>query len=140
MPACQAPAVHPQFAHNASGGFMLAIRSRNFQLCLMLATALSFSMLPSASRAYAPEAEQACSSDAFRLCSAEIPDVDRVTACMDRKRSQLSPGCRVYFRGGPAAVTPVATDRPLSIKPASSRKAVSAKSRKPRRPAKRSAT
>ena len=119
---------------------MFAIRSRNFQLSLMFATALSVSMLPGVGQAYTQEEEQACSGDAFRLCGADIPDVDRVTACMIRKKSQLTPGCRVYFRSsepeGAPAVTPVASGRPLSIRPASSRKPVSAKPRKPRKPAK----
>ncbi|XIA65143.1 hypothetical protein ACFIOY_01525 [Bradyrhizobium sp. TZ2] len=51
----------------------------------MLATALSVSMWASASQAYTPEQEQACTGDAFRLCSSEIPDVSRVTACMVAK-------------------------------------------------------
>ncbi len=98
---------------------MFADRSRKFQLGLMLATALSVSMWPAASQAYTPEQQQACSDDAFRLCSADIPDVDRVTVCMVRNKSQLSPGCRVYFRSeSEAAVTPVNVGRPLSIKPA----------------------
>jgi hypothetical protein len=122
---------------------MFAARSRNFQLGLMLATGLSFSILPTAGRAYTQEEQQACSGDAFRLCSAEIPDVDRFTACMIRNKSQLSPECRVYFRPDPE-VTPVAEGRPLSIKPASSRKPVAAKPaskpRKPKKPAKPAAT
>jgi len=117
--------------YTLGGGFMLAVRSRNFQLGLMLATALSVSIWPAASRAYTPEQEQACTNDAFRLCSAEIPDVDRVTLCMARNKSQLSPGCRAQFRPEPEAeVTPVAVGRPVSIRPAHSRKPVSAKSRK----------
>jgi hypothetical protein len=99
---------------------------RNFQLGLMFATVLSFSMLPTAGRAYTPEQQQACSDDAFRLCSAEIPDVDRVTVCMARNKSQLSPRCRAFFGPDPE-VTPVAAGRPLSIKPAPSRKPVNAK-------------
>jgi hypothetical protein len=122
---------------------MLAARSRNFQLGLMLATGLSFSILPTAGWAYTQEEQQACSGDAFRLCSAEIPDVDRVTACMIRNKSQLSPECRVFFRPDPE-VTPVAAGRPLSIKPAASRKPVAAKPvskpRKPKKPAKPAAT
>jgi len=117
---------------------MFAIRSSKFQLVLMFATALSASMLPSAGQAYTQEEEQACSGDAFRLCGPEIPDVDRVTACMIRNKSQLTPGCRVYFREpetAPAA-TPVAAGRPLSIRPASSQKSVSAKSRKAKKSAK----
>jgi len=116
---------------------MLAVRSRNFQFALMLAMALSVSMLPTASRAYTPEQQQACSNDAFRLCGADIPDVDRVTVCMIRNKSQLSPGCRVFFRSDPE-VTPVAAGAPLSIRPAHSRKPVSA--RKPKKPAKPSTT
>jgi len=83
---------------------MRVIRSRNFQFGLLLASALSFSMLPSASEAYTPEQQQACSGDAFRLCGPEIPDVDRVTACMIARKAELSPGCRVFFRAGPEPV------------------------------------
>jgi hypothetical protein len=119
---------------------MIVVRSRNFQFGLLLATALSFAM-PTAGEAYTPEEQQACSDDAFRLCSAEIPDVDRVTVCMVRNKSQLSPGCRVYFRSEPEpAVTPVAAGRPMSIKPGSSRKPVSAKPHKVKKPAKPAAT
>jgi hypothetical protein len=115
----------------------MAVRSRNFQFGLMLATALSVSLWPAASRAYTPEEQQACSGDAFRLCSAEIPDVDRVTICMVRNKSQLSPGCRVFFRPEPeAAVTPVNVGRPLSIKPVTAKKPVSAKPQKPKKPVK----
>jgi hypothetical protein len=47
-----------------------------------------------------PEAQQACTPDAMRLCSEFIPDVPKVTACMLAKRSQLSEACRVAMRGG----------------------------------------
>jgi hypothetical protein len=91
---------------------MFAVRSRNFSLGAMLATALSVAMLPTASRAYTPEQQQACSDDAVRLCNAEIPDVDRITVCMTRNKSRLSAGCRVFFRSGPErAVTPTAAGR-----------------------------
>ena len=111
------------------------MRSRNLQLGLMFATALSFSMLPSAGRAYTPEQQQACSDDAFRLCSADIPDVDRVTVCMVRDKSQLSPRCRVYFGPDPeeaAAAKPATPRKPA--KPASTKPA------KPKKPAKPDAT
>jgi hypothetical protein len=112
---------------------MFVIRSGNFQLGLALATALAASMWSAASHAYTPEQQQACSGDAFRLCSSDIPDVDRVTVCMVRNKAQLSPGCRAFFRPDPVA-TPVAAGRPLSIKPATSRKPVSTKSRKTKKP------
>jgi hypothetical protein len=137
---CQSPVIHPQFdRQDAAGGFMLAIRSGNFQLGLMLATALLVSIWPAASRAYTPEQQQACSDDAFRLCGADIPDVDRVTVCMIRNKSQLSPGCRVFFGPDPE-VAPVAGSRPLSIGPATTRKPVGAKSHKPKKRAKSDAT
>jgi hypothetical protein len=114
---------------------MFAVHCRIFHPGLLLATALSVSMLPTAGRAYTAEQQQACTGDAFRLCSSEIPDVDRVTVCMIRNKSQLSPECRVFFRSGPE-VTPVAAGQPLSIRPATSRRLVRAKPRKPRRPVK----
>jgi len=100
--------------------FAFAVRFRlgDFHFSLLVATALCFLMWPAASFAYSAEEQQACTGDAFRLCNAEIPDVDRVAACMARKQSQLSPGCRVYFRPN----APVAAGRPLGIKPAHARK------------------
>jgi hypothetical protein len=119
----------------------MIFRSRNFQLGLMLATALAVSLWPAAGQAYTPEQEQACTSDAFRLCSAQIPNVDAVTQCMVAKKSQLSPDCRSQFRPEPE-VTPVSATRPLSIKPASARKRVGVKpvsvkprKKKPKKPA-----
>lgn len=40
---------------------------------------------------------EACTPDAFRLCSAEIPDASRVAACMAAKKAQLSAPCRAVF-------------------------------------------
>ena len=101
----------------------MAIWSRKYQLGLMLATALSVSMWPAASQAYTPEEEQACSGDAMRLCGAFVPDVDRITVCMIQNKSQLSPGCRVFFRSEQEAdVSAVNAGRPMNIKPENSRK------------------
>jgi hypothetical protein len=69
---------------------------------LLLATPLVFAMLTTASHAYTQEQAQLCSGDAMRLCGSEIPDVDRITACMARKRAQLSEGCRAVFRVEPS--------------------------------------
>jgi hypothetical protein len=119
---------------------MFSVRSSNFRLGLMFATALAVSMLPTAGHAYTPEEQQACSADAFRLCGPEIPDVDRVTVCMVRHKAELSPGCRVFFRPSEPEAAPAATGRPLSIGPATVRKPVPAKPRKPKKPAKPAAT
>jgi hypothetical protein len=53
---------------------------------------------PETGWSYTKDQQQACMGDAFRLCSYEIPDVSRVTACMVSRQTELSPGCRVYFR------------------------------------------
>ena len=100
----------------------------------------ALAMLPSAGYAYTADQEQACTGDAFRLCAADIPDVDRITACMIRNKSQLTPGCRAHFRESESTATPAAAGRPLSISPAGSQKPVSAKPRKPKKPAKPGAT
>src|SRR3984957_9612392 len=47
-----------------------------------------------------PEARQACTPDAMRLCSDFIPDVAKVTHCMMAKRGQLSAECRSAMAGG----------------------------------------
>jgi hypothetical protein len=115
----------------------MAVRSVRFQFGLMLATVCSVLAMPTAGRAYTDEEQQACSDDAFRLCSAEIPDVDRVTVCMVRNKSQLSPGCRAFFRPDPdpePAVRRVHAGRPLSIRPASVKQPVSAKPAKRKQP------
>jgi hypothetical protein len=122
------------FTHNFDSiyfvreGFMIA-QSRLFQFGSIFATAISVSMLSAAADAYTPEQQQICTGDAFRLCGSDIPDVDRVTACMVRQRSQLSPGCRAFFRDSEPELTPVTARKPLVIK---LRKA--GKVRKPKKP------
>ena len=50
-----------------------------------------------ASFAFTAEAQQMCSGDAFRLCSSEIPNIPKITACMRKHRSDLSAGCRAVM-------------------------------------------
>lgn len=63
------------------------------------AVALSGSLVAfsAAAQAYSAEQQRLCTGDAFRLCSAEIPDIDRITTCMRRQKAQLSTGCRSVF-------------------------------------------
>ena len=82
--------------------------------------ALVVAALPRTGHAYTAEEQQACQPDAFRLCGSEIPNIDRVTACMVAKRAQLSPECKQYFRPDPAepeAATAPPVNRPVNIKP-----------------------
>ena len=43
------------------------------------------------------EQRAACTPDVFRLCSAQIPNVDNIVACLKRERPRLSPDCRAVF-------------------------------------------
>ena len=40
------------------------------------------------------EQQMACTPDVWRLCSGQIPDVDRIVACLRQNTPQLSDGCR----------------------------------------------
>jgi hypothetical protein len=115
---------------------MIAVRSGIGPFILASALALSASLLSGAAHAYTPDQQQACTGDAFRLCGSEIPNVDRITGCMIRNRSLLSPGCRVFFRSHePSASRTVRTHRPARIAPATARHPVTVKPRKPKKPA-----
>jgi hypothetical protein len=114
------------------GGIMPAIRSRIFQFGLVSAAALLASMSPAASQNYTAEQQQACSGDAMRLCGAFVPDVDRITVCMIQNKSQLSPGCRVFFRPDPEPVVA----RKRSAKPETAGKPAGGQPSKPKKAAK----
>src|SRR5260370_6317942 len=69
---------------------------RNF--ALQTGLALCLTMLPAVSQAFTQQDQrQLCTGDVFRLCSSEIPNVERITACMHRQRANLSEGCRRVF-------------------------------------------
>jgi hypothetical protein len=50
--------------------------------------------MTSAAAQSTPEARQACTPDAMRLCSDFVSDVSQTTRCMMAKRAQWSPACR----------------------------------------------
>jgi hypothetical protein len=39
----------------------------------------------------------ACTPDVFRLCSSEIPNVERIVACLQKDKARLSEKCRAVF-------------------------------------------
>lgn len=82
---------------------------------LLAATVLSLGLLTTAASAYTQEQQQLCTGDAMRLCSDTIPDIERTTACMIAKQSQLSDGCRSVFR--PMGTTPTQVNYPPTGKP-----------------------
>jgi hypothetical protein len=77
--------------------------------CVRFATIAVLGLLAVAMPAYfcpaaAETAREACTHDAFRLCSDAIPDVGRTKVCLAKNRSSLSPLCGAAFLvGGPHA-------------------------------------
>jgi len=64
----------------------------------ILAVAASLGAVSSTSSfAFSSEAQQMCTGDAFRLCSSEIPNIPKITACMYKHRAELSTGCRTVM-------------------------------------------
>src|SRR4051812_18205544 len=75
-----------------------ALKSAVRKVSLALALVASFSALSSrASFAFSAEAQQMCTGDAFRLCSSEIPNIPKITACMIKHKADLSTGCRAVM-------------------------------------------
>ena len=45
-----------------------------------------------------PKAAELCTPDVMRLCNEFVPDAGLITACMQKKRRQLSPECAAVFK------------------------------------------
>ena len=69
---------------------------RNVSIALAVAASLS-TVTSTASFAFSEEARSQCTGDAFRLCSSEIPNIPKITACMVKNRASLSSGCRAVM-------------------------------------------
>ena len=68
------------------------------QAGIVLAVAVSFAAVSATPGfAFSAEAQQMCTGDAFKLCSDEIPNIPKITACMMKKRASLSTGCRAVM-------------------------------------------
>jgi hypothetical protein len=93
--------------------------SRVAAVCVgVSAILMGVSLGAGAALAYSQEQQDACTPDAMRLCSAFIPDVDRITACMIQNKTQLTPRCAVYFQPPVrAGLAPTRLRKPQSIKP-----------------------
>ena len=74
----------------------LTAKIRDTSLALGFAAIVSI-VSTTSSFAFSSEAQQQCTGDAFRLCSSEIPNIPKITACMMKHRSDLSAGCRTVM-------------------------------------------
>jgi hypothetical protein len=60
--------------------------------------------------------QMACTPDVWRLCSDQIPDVNRIVTCLRQNTPQLSNGCRAVFESS-ASAQPLDTPRASQAAP-----------------------
>ena len=69
----------------------------------LIGTAVLATVLATSSAGFAqgtPEQRSACMGDAFKFCSAEIPNIPKITSCMKANYSKLSSGCKAAAAKG----------------------------------------
>ncbi|CEF40569.1 hypothetical protein [Acetobacter senegalensis] len=77
------------------------------KMCLVLsATALVGVMTPAHAESEREKQTAACKGDAIKLCGLYIPNENKITACMEKKKDKLSPKCRAFFDKGTAKKKP----------------------------------
>lgn len=108
---------------------MPALRFKTSLAAATLGMALAVLIQPGAAFAYTDEEQQACTPDAMRLCGEFVPNVDAITACMIKKKAQLSPQCRVFFRPGPEPGE-MRAGKPTNIAPKTAKKSTKPATRK----------
>ena len=105
----------------------MALTSSTLRRCkLAITTVFMLGMLTTVSQAYTLEQQEMCTGDAMRLCASDIPNVDRITACMERQRDSLSERCKAVFETDTPARAPAASvkttqatklSKPISLVP-----------------------
>lgn len=64
-------------------------------LFTLIAVLLTTTSIAHAAGTY--EQRRACRSDAMKFCREYVPNVKKITACMERNIKKLSPACRAQF-------------------------------------------
>jgi hypothetical protein len=67
---------------------------------MVLSTVLALALATWSTSSFAigsAEQRAACTPDVFRLCSSEIPNVDRIVACLKQQRPNLSKPCQAVM-------------------------------------------
>jgi hypothetical protein len=72
--------------------------TRPLTKALAACAAITLLAASSAHAAGTPEQRRACRKDAMKFCREFVPDVKRITACMEKNVRKLSPLCRTQFR------------------------------------------
>lgn len=71
---------------------------RPFAKTIFALSTIALFAVSTAHAAGTPEQRRACRKDAMKFCREFVPDVKKITACMEAKKTRLSPLCRTQFR------------------------------------------
>ncbi|MDH2383845.1 hypothetical protein [Bradyrhizobium sp. CER78] len=63
------------------------------------------------------EQQMACTPDVWRLCGDQIPDTNRIVACLRQNTPQLSSGCRAVFESNASTQQPQTQGRAPQQRP-----------------------
>ncbi|MFM0732041.1 hypothetical protein PQQ52_16275 [Paraburkholderia sediminicola] len=72
----------------------------NRTYALLAAGLVALSAVTAANAVTEDDQAKACRGDAMHFCSADIPNKEKITACMKQHLDELSPACRAMFKGG----------------------------------------
>ena len=64
---------------------------------ILIGMLVVFGAGPAGAQGYSLQEQEACTGDAFRFCQNFIPDIPRITACLEARRAELSPACQRMF-------------------------------------------
>ncbi|MFM0206714.1 hypothetical protein PQQ96_04840 [Paraburkholderia sediminicola] len=67
---------------------------------LLVASLAALSAVTAANAATRDEQTKACRRDALHFCIVDVPNREKIIACMKRHLDELSPACRAMFDGG----------------------------------------
>ncbi len=98
------------------------MRTKRIVLGLALSAGCVIAVQAAAAEEYRGTFEQqlACTPDVWRLCGDQIPDVNRIVACLRQNTPQLSGSCRAVFESNastPPQTQPSPSARAVPPKP-----------------------
>jgi hypothetical protein len=94
---------------------------RNRALWFVLTPVISFAVqdpAPAEENRGTFEQQLACTPDVFRFCGSEIPDTNRIVACLRQNTAQLDGPCKAVFEAKDSVPPPQQPPQPPARKPA----------------------
>jgi hypothetical protein len=98
------------------------MRARRIVLSIVMATGGGIAVqIPAFAEEYRGTFEQqmACTPDVMRLCGDQIPDVNRIVACLQQNTALLGNACRAVFESNASAQPPASPRRRNDLPPRS---------------------